>query len=100
MGHGDELSGRPIATSIHLGCPVITADRSGARNNGVHLNVQRGELESRERWLTDWRYFATKDDVRVPQFPDPVRGLQLPKTVVEKIYRQNAERFFNHSWKE
>ena len=56
--------------------------------------------EKRERWLNDWRYFATKDDVRVPQFPDPVRGLQLPKTVVEKIYRLNAERFFNHSWKE
>ncbi len=56
--------------------------------------------ENRERWLNDWRYFATKDDVRVPQFPDPVRGLQLPKTVVEKIYRLNAERFFDHAWKE
>jgi hypothetical protein len=54
----------------------------------------------RQRWLSDWRYFATKDDVRVSQLPDPVRGLQLPKTVVEKIYRLNAERFFNHAWKE
>lgn len=54
----------------------------------------------RQRWLSDWRYFATKDDVRVSQLPDPVRGLQLPKTVVEKIYRLNAEHFFNHAWKE
>ncbi len=54
----------------------------------------------RRRWLSDWKYFATSDEVAVAQLRDPVRGLQLPKAVVEKIYRSNAERFFGRAWKE
>ena len=45
-------------------------------------------------WLADWNYFATDQPIEVSQLDEPVKGLQLPKRVVEKIYRLNAERFF------
>jgi len=55
---------------------------------------------ARRRWHSDWTYFATDGEVEVSQLEEPVRGLQLPKTVVEKLYRLNADRFFGHPWGE
>ncbi|MGK0188949.1 MAG: hypothetical protein ACI9R3_004764 [Verrucomicrobiales bacterium] len=53
---------------------------------------------AKERWLMDWRYFNTADEFTVPQLDDKVRGLALPRSVVEKIYRLNAERLFANAW--
>ncbi len=47
-----------------------------------------------ERWLRDWQYFNTDDIFSVPELDDHVKGLALPKNVVDKIYRMNAERIF------
>jgi hypothetical protein len=47
---------------------------------------------------SDWTYFATDGPVEVRQLDEPVKGLQLPRTVVEKLYRLNAERFFGDPW--
>jgi hypothetical protein len=33
-------------------------------------------------------------------FAAPFHGLHLPRTVLEKIYRRNAERLFVGAWKE
>ena len=52
----------------------------------------------RERWLRDWRYFTTSDMIQVPELDRPVRGLELPKPIVEKLYRKNAQRLFPSSW--
>lgn len=54
------------------------------------------ELEKHilETWENDWRYLNTDDKMTVPQLNDPVQGLKLPKKVVDKIYRQNAEKLF------
>lgn len=49
---------------------------------------------ARERWHGDWTYFATDGLVKVRQLEEPVRGLQLPREVVEKLYHRNTERFF------
>ena len=54
---------------------------------------------ARERWRSDWRYFATDGAVEVRQLDEPVQGLELPKAVVEKLYRLNAERFFGDGWR-
>lgn len=49
-------------------------------------------------WLRDWRYLATHDTFRVPELDAPVHGLGLPKSVVRKIYRGNAEGWFGNPW--
>ncbi len=53
-----------------------------------------------EVWLNDWKYFNTDEMVTVPQLDTPVKGLALPKQVIDKLYRTNAERIFGNAWKE
>lgn len=52
-----------------------------------------------ERWLLDWKYFNTNEVFSVPELEDPVKGLFLPKDVVNKIYCTNAEKIFSNAWK-
>lgn len=50
--------------------------------------------EMHETWLTDWKYYATKDELTVPQFNGKFQGLQLPKEVVDKLYYTNAVKWY------
>jgi predicted TIM-barrel fold metal-dependent hydrolase len=54
--------------------------------------------ETLETWQQDWRYFNTTETMHVPDLDQPVKGLALPKIVVDKIYHRNAERFFPTAW--
>ncbi len=54
--------------------------------------------EAHATWLRDWRYLATDETFRVPELDAPVHGLSLPKSVLRKIYRSNAERWFGNPW--
>jgi hypothetical protein len=45
-------------------------------------------------WLADWKYFVTNEKMTAPQFDGEFEGLQLPKEVVDKIYYQNALRWY------
>lgn len=47
-----------------------------------------------DTWLNDWKYFNTNEMVTVPQLDEPVQGLALPKSVVDKIYFKNAVKIF------
>ncbi len=49
-------------------------------------------------WVEDWRFLATGEAMHSQDFTAPFAGLRLPRTVVEKIYRTNAERLFPHAW--
>ena len=49
-------------------------------------------------WSADWKYFNTDDTMTVPQLNVPFKGLKLPKTVADKIYRLNAEKVFKDAW--
>ncbi|WP_343729164.1 hypothetical protein [Duganella sp.] len=49
-------------------------------------------------WRRDWRYFVTADRFSVPELEQPVRGLSLPRAVVDKLYRINAERAYPQAW--
>ncbi len=51
-----------------------------------------------EVWQNDWKYFNTDEMIAVPQLDTPVQGLLLPKDVVDKLYRLNAERIFPDAW--
>jgi predicted TIM-barrel fold metal-dependent hydrolase len=50
-------------------------------------------------WRMHWRYFNTADSFKVDDLDDPVQGLALPRAVVDKLYRTNAERAFPGAWK-
>ena len=49
-------------------------------------------------WLSDWLFLATARQLHSPEFPLVYRGMHLPKTVLDKIYRLNAEREFPAGW--
>lgn len=57
------------------------------------------EKDTRTVWLRDWKFFNTGEKMTVPELDDPVTGLALPKSVVDKLYRLNAERTFPTAWK-
>jgi hypothetical protein len=50
------------------------------------------------RWSRDWKYFNTEEIMTVPELDTTIQGLGLPKTVVDKIYRINAENIFKDAW--
>lgn len=46
-----------------------------------------------DRWNRHWRLFASDDMLTSSQISGSFRGLELPDTILEKIYHKNA-----HSW--
>ena len=54
--------------------------------------------EAEKAWREQWRYFVTDDTFKVPEVDGAVRGLALPRGVVDKLYRLNAERAFKGAW--
>jgi len=49
-------------------------------------------------WVEDWRFLATAAHMHSADFDAAFRGLRLPRTVVDKIYRRNAEALFTNAW--
>lgn len=53
--------------------------------------------------LNDWNFFTTDERIRNSQVEGEFKGLKLPRSVIDKIYRTNAEKWFpgiNKSLKE
>lgn len=48
-------------------------------------------------WRSDWSYLATADSQQVEAIRADVKGLALPRTVIDKIYFTNARRLFGLS---
>jgi len=44
--------------------------------------------------VSDWRFFATNEEMNVSHFDKTFKGLKLPREVIDKIYRKNAEKWF------
>ncbi|MBD3629386.1 amidohydrolase family protein, partial [Cyclobacterium sp.] len=45
-------------------------------------------------WLRHWQFFTGDQEMQVPKVTGTFNGLKLPKTVVDKIYRTNAETWY------
>jgi predicted TIM-barrel fold metal-dependent hydrolase len=54
--------------------------------------------EAEAVWRMHWRYFNTAETFKVADLDDPIQGLALPRQVVDKLYRTNAERAFPGAW--
>jgi predicted TIM-barrel fold metal-dependent hydrolase len=49
-------------------------------------------------WLADWRFLATADLMHSADFAAAFHGLHLPREVIDKIYRRNAQTLFPQAW--
>ena len=72
---------------------------------GTDLTLNPGELanypdaaefkrSAHDVWTRDWRYLATNESQRVEIIKADVKGLALPRRVIDKIYYANAKRAF------
>jgi len=55
---------------------------------------ERFKKNMQETWLDDWKYFATDDEMTSDKFRGSFAGLKLPKKVVDKIYYENAVKWY------
>jgi hypothetical protein len=67
---------------------------------GTDLTLNPGDnpaefkQEAHGFWTRDWRYLATGESQRVEIIKADVKGLALPRKVIDKIYYLNSERAF------
>ena len=47
-----------------------------------------------DRWVSNWIYLATDSTISVKNIKGDIRGLWLPRNVIDKIYNNNAEQYF------
>ena len=45
-----------------------------------------------QTWMLDWKFLTSGDALQTPSVNGTFKGLQLPREVVDKIYRLNSER--------
>lgn len=50
--------------------------------------------EAHQTWVSHWNFLATDAVQHIDDIDADVVGLQLPRTVIDRIYRQNAHRAF------
>jgi predicted TIM-barrel fold metal-dependent hydrolase len=63
------------------------------------MEPEESARAANKKWLQDWNYLNSDLTLEVPELDEPVKGLALPKEVVEKIYHLNAEKLFPSAWK-
>ncbi len=47
-----------------------------------------------DTWLNDWRFFTTDEKMQASEVEGDFKGLKLSRTVIDKIYHKNAEKWF------
>jgi predicted TIM-barrel fold metal-dependent hydrolase len=65
--------------------PGISAD---CLKNGMHT-----------QWINDWQFLVTAQVMQTNEFEGDFKGLALPRPVIDKIYRENAQRMFPQAWR-
>lgn len=57
-------------------------------------NPEGARKNLHDQWLSDWKYFVTDEIMTVDEVNGEFTGIKLPKSVVDKIYRTNAQKWF------
>ncbi len=60
------------------------------------LNIFRDEVHN--KWIEDWKFLTGNEIMQTSEFDATFQGLALPRQVIEKLYRINAERLFPKAW--
>jgi predicted TIM-barrel fold metal-dependent hydrolase len=66
-------------------------------DEGIDSKSDKADLNTslHQNRLRDWAFFATDSVMHTDEFKGNFKGLQLPKAVVDKIYRENARHWFS-----
>ena len=57
-------------------------------------NPENEKKNLHNTWFNDWKYFVTDETLTSPHVNGEFQGLKLPKDVIDKIYRENAMKWF------
>ena len=57
-------------------------------------NPEGFKKQIHDTWVDDWKYFATDVEMTSDLFKGKFTGLKLPKDVVDKLYRENAIKWY------
>ncbi len=57
-------------------------------------NADTIKAEAHHVWLRDWNYLTSADSLQTPFLDKKIKGLQLPKETIDRIYYKNVEKFF------
>jgi len=60
------------------------------------VSDQAFEADVDRTWRSDWKYLATGGTQHVEDLKADVKGLALPRSVIDKLYYRNAQRIFLH----
>jgi len=77
-----------------MACAGGTASRASAASSAAAAAV----ADIHQGWLEDWRFLSSAEPMRSQDFEAGFSGLKLPRQVVDKIYRGNAEALFPGGW--
>jgi predicted TIM-barrel fold metal-dependent hydrolase len=70
---------------------IIYATDSGISNDS---NPEQEKKDLHNTWINDWKYFATDQTLTSPHVNGEFQGVKLPKEAIDKIYRENARKWF------
>jgi predicted TIM-barrel fold metal-dependent hydrolase len=57
-------------------------------------NAEGFKKQMHETWIDDWKYFTTYAEMTSDLFDGTFTGIKLPKSVVNKIYSENAIKWY------
>ena len=65
-------------------------------DKAINSSANPAELQKRihDEWISDWRFFVTADEISLTGFGE-LKGLHLPREVIDKIYLKNAEKWLS-----
>lgn len=61
---------------------------------GGTINAPELEKRINDSWMRDWKFFVSDSMMQSTGFDASFKGLKLPKEIVDKIFRENAEKWF------
>jgi hypothetical protein len=67
-----------------------------ATDGGIEANADINKNDIHARKISDWQFFTSNDTMTSPDFDQSFKGLKLPKQVIDKIYRTNAEKWYSN----
>jgi len=70
---------------------IIYATDSGISTDS---NAENEKKDLHNTWINDWKYFVTDNTLTSPHVNGEFQGLKLPKEAIDKIYRENARKWF------
>jgi hypothetical protein len=65
-----------------------------ATDSGIEENADINKAAMHATKISDWQFFTSGDTLSSKDFDQSFKGLKLPKQVIDKIYRTNAEKWY------